>query len=99
MNKPSFTIDEKFIDLMQEVYLSNYAIAYIDDSYGSILEDKEINIIYRAYSNKPRTYSSFTNYDDMYNYIKDKCKSDNTIRHIRFNVGNVIFCLTKKEYL
>ena len=99
MKKARFTIDEKFIDLMQNIYLSNYIIVYIDDTFGNVLENKELSIIYNTESRKPRLYAKFLTFDDLFTYIKNVTESDNTIKHIKFNVNNVIFCLAKREVL
>ena len=95
-NKPC-VIDEDFIGFSQYVYLCNFVFVYIDDTYGNMLDDKEVIIIYKEYSNKMREYASFINLSNLYKYIKDKCETDNTIKHIRFRIGNAVFCLAKRE--
>lgn len=90
-------IDEDFISFSQDVYLCNFVFVYIDDTFGSMLDDKEVIIIYKAYANHDREYASFINRENMFRYIKNKCESDNTIKHIRFRIGNAVFCIAKRE--
>ena len=90
-------LDEDFISFSQYVYLCNFVFVYIDDTYGNMLEDRELSIIYKAYSNKMREYASFNTLADLYKYIKNKCETDNMIKHIRFRIGNAVFCLAKRE--
>lgn len=97
MTNASFQIDNKFIELTQKIYFSDYVILYIDDVYGSMLNDKEVNIIYKVDARKPRALASFLTVDDMYKYISDICETDNTIKHIRFRINNVVFCLAKRK--
>lgn len=91
------TIDESFISFSQYIYLCNFVFVYIDDTYGSLLEDKEASFIFKSYANKLREYASFNTYADMFKYIKNKCETDNTIKHIRFRIGNAVFCIANRR--
>ena len=95
-NKPC-VIDYDFINFSQYVYICNFVFVYIDDTYGNMLENKEATIIYKAYSTKKREYAQFNTLGDLYKYIKNKCETDNTVKHIRFRIGNAVFCLAKRE--
>lgn len=90
-------IDYDFIDFAQYVYLCNFVFVYIDDTVGSLLENREVTIVYKVFSNKVREYTKFNSLADLYKYIKNKCETDNTVKHIRFRIGNAVFCLAKRE--
>lgn len=90
-------IDDAFISFSQYIYLCNFVFVYIDDNNGSLLEEKEITVIYKSYSNKVREYASFNTYNDMFKYIKNKCETDNTIKHIRFRINNAVFCIANRR--
>lgn len=90
-------IDDDFIDLAQYIYLCNFVFVYIDDTYGNMLDDKEVTVIYKTYANHNREYASFIDRENMFKYIKNKCESCNTIKHLRFRIGNAVFCIAKRE--
>ena len=90
-------IDEDFISFSQYIYLCNYVFVYIDDNLGSMIEDKEVSFIFKSYANRIREYASFNTYTDMYKYIKNKCETDNTIKHIRFRISNTVFCIANRR--
>ena len=90
-------IDDDFISFSQYIYLCNFVFVYIDDKFGNMLDDKEMIIIYKACSNKMREYKTFIELSNLYKYIKNKCETDNTIKHIRFRIGNAVFCIAKRE--
>lgn len=90
-------IDDEFISFSQYIYLCNFVFVYIDDTYSNMLDDKEMIIIYKTCANRSREYASFINYKNMLEYIKNKCESDNTIKHLRFRIGNAVFCIAKRE--
>lgn len=90
-------IDEDFINFSQYIYLCNFVFVYIDDTLGSIIEDKEVSFIFKSYANRIREYASFNTYNDMFKYIKNKCETDNSIKHIRFRIGNAVFCIANRK--
>lgn len=90
-------IDDDFISFSQYIYLCNFVFVYIDDTNGSMLEEKEVSFIFKSYSNRIREYASFNIYADMFKYIKNKCETDNTIKHIRFRIGNAVFCIANRK--
>lgn len=90
-------IDDDFISFSQYIYLCNFVFVYIDDTYGSMLDDKEVTIIYKTYANHSREYKTFIELSNLYKYIKNKCETDNAIKHIRFRIGNAVFCIAKRE--
>lgn len=90
-------IDDDFINFSQYIYLCNFVFVYIDDTMGSIIEDKEVSFIFKSYANRIREYASFNNYADLFKYIKNKCETDNTIKHIRFRIGNAVFCIANRK--
>lgn len=96
-NNSACVIDENFISFSQYIYLCNYVFVYIDDNNGSIIEDKEVSFIFKSYANRIREYASFSTYSDMFKYIKNKCETDNTIKHIRFRIGNAVFCIANRR--
>lgn len=96
-NDKQCVIDDAFISFSQYIYLCNFIFIYIDDTYGSMLEEKEASFIYKSYSNKMREYASFNTYADMFKYIKNKCETDNTIKHIRFRINNAVFCIANRR--